>query len=70
MPELTRTEKKVLKYAVKGVSSKEIADAMYVSKRTVDFHFSNIYQKLKVRNRAGALGKAFTLGIISVTTNS
>ncbi len=37
---------------------------MVVSKRTVDFHLANIYQKLQVNNRVQALRAATRLGLI------
>jgi DNA-binding CsgD family transcriptional regulator len=37
---------------------------MVVSKRTVDFHLANVYQKLQVRNRVQALRAASRLGLI------
>ena len=62
---LTRTEKKVLSHISKGYSSKEVADYLTVSKRTVDFHLANIYDKLQVRNRVQALRVAASLGFLS-----
>lgn len=47
-----------------GHSSQEAADKMVVSKRTVDFHLANVYQKLQVRNRVMALRTASRLGLI------
>ena len=48
---LTPTEVKVLSLIAQGHSSKEAADRLVVSKRTVDFHLANIYDKLQVNNR-------------------
>lgn len=62
---LTRTEQKVLSYISKGYSSKEVADHLTVSKRTIDFHLANIYDKLQVRNRVQALRIAASLGLLS-----
>jgi DNA-binding NarL/FixJ family response regulator len=61
---LTDREMAVLKCAREGQSSKEIADALYVCKRTVDFHLGNIYDKLEVRNRVRALRRAAALGLL------
>lgn len=47
-----------------GHSSKEAADTLYVSKRTVDFHLANIYDKLQVNNRVQAFRTATRLGLI------
>lgn len=62
---LTRTEQKVLSHISKGYSSKEVADHLTVSKRTIDFHLANIYDKLQVRNRVQALRIAASLGLLS-----
>ncbi|MGE0001433.1 MAG: LuxR C-terminal-related transcriptional regulator [Fimbriimonadaceae bacterium] len=61
---LTPTEVKVLSLIAQGHSSQEAADRMVVSKRTVDFHLANIYQKLQVNNRVQALRAATRLGLI------
>ena len=63
---LTKRELEVLSLVVEGKSSKAVADALYVSKRTVDFHLANIYDKLQVSNRVQAFRRATRLGIISL----
>ena len=45
---LTKREVEVLTLVIEGKSSKEVADLLFVSKRTVDFHLANIYDKLQV----------------------
>ncbi len=61
---LTPTEVRVLSLIAQGHSSQEAADKMVVSKRTVDFHLANVYQKLQVKNRVMALRVASRLGLI------
>lgn len=61
---LTPTEVKVLSLIAQGHSSKEAAEKLVVSKRTVDFHLANIYDKLQVNNRVQALRMANRLGLI------
>ena len=61
---LTPTELKVLSLIAQGLSSKEAAERLVVSKRTVDFHLANIYDKLQVNNRVMALRVAVRLGLI------
>jgi DNA-binding CsgD family transcriptional regulator len=61
---LTKREVEVLSLIAQGNSSKEAADALYVSKRTVDFHLANIYDKLNVNNRVQAFRAATRLGLI------
>ena len=61
---LTKREIEVLSLIAQGHSSKEAADNLYVSKRTVDFHLANIYDKLQVNNRVQAFRAATRLGLI------
>jgi DNA-binding CsgD family transcriptional regulator len=65
---LTKRELEVLSLVIEGRSSKDVADALYVSKRTVDFHLSNIYDKLQVSNRVQAFRRATRLGLIPLET--
>ena len=62
---LTRREGEVLTLVIEGKSSKEVADQLFVSKRTVDFHLANIYDKLNVTNRVQAFREATRRGLIS-----
>ncbi len=61
---LTKREIEVLTLVIEGMSSKEVADQLFVSKRTVDFHLANIYEKLKVSNRVQAFREATRRGLI------
>lgn len=65
-PLLTRTERQVLVRLAKGWSSAEVAEDLAVSKRTVDFHCTNIHAKLGVRNRVEAVNVARNQGLIPV----
>ncbi|MDW8207599.1 MAG: LuxR C-terminal-related transcriptional regulator [Chloroherpetonaceae bacterium] len=65
---LTKREIEVLTLVIEGKSSKEVADMLYVSKRTVDFHLANIYDKLQVSNRVQAFRRAARLGLIPFDT--
>jgi DNA-binding CsgD family transcriptional regulator len=56
---LTPREERVAQLAASGRSSREIADQLVVSIRTVDLHLSNAYRKLGIVGRSelsGALG--------------
>jgi DNA-binding CsgD family transcriptional regulator len=48
---LTRREREVALLAAGGATSKEIAERLSVSKRTVDTHLDRIYRKLGVTGR-------------------
>ena len=56
---LTLRELQVLDRLVSGKTNQEVAGELFISKRTVDRHVSNIYNKLGVSSRAEAT--AFTL---------
>jgi DNA-binding CsgD family transcriptional regulator len=53
---LTQRERLTLAQIVRGASSKEAAQALEVSPRTVEFHRANIMRKLDVRNTAELVG--------------
>ena len=62
---LTKREVEVLTLVIEGKSSKEVAEQLFVSKRTVDFHLANIYDKLGVTNRVQAFREATRRGLTS-----
>jgi DNA-binding CsgD family transcriptional regulator len=61
---LTPREIEVLALAADGVSGPELAAQLVLSPATVNTHFRNMYEKLQVRSRAGAVAKAMRLGVI------
>jgi DNA-binding CsgD family transcriptional regulator len=61
---LTPREIEVLTLAADGLSGPELAQALVLSPATVRTHFKNIYEKLDVRTRAAAVGKAMRLGMV------
>lgn len=52
---LTKREVEVLRYMTDGLSNKEIARLLVVTERTVEFHVTNILQKLNVVSRVAAV---------------
>jgi ATP/maltotriose-dependent transcriptional regulator MalT len=54
---LTAREKDVLQLLVDGLSKKSIAEKLFVSFHTIDTHLRNIYAKLQVNSRSGAIAK-------------
>jgi LuxR family maltose regulon positive regulatory protein len=62
--ELTKRELSILKRLESGLSNKEIAEAIFVSEGTLKWHLHNVYGKLNVRNRSGAMARARALGIL------
>ncbi len=63
---LTRREVEVLFLVANGFSTKEVADRLCLAKRTIDFHLSNIYEKLSVTNRVQAFRAAARMGLVAV----
>ena len=61
---LTKREIEVLTHVIQGKSSREVAEVLFVSKRTVDFHLANVYDKLHVSTRVQAFRRATRLGLI------
>lgn len=62
--DLTEREFEILERLADGVSRKEAAAELSLATVTVDYHLQHIYQKLKVRSVAGAVGKAYRLGLL------
>jgi len=62
--QLTRREVSILKRLDSGLSNKEIAEAIFLSEGTLKWHLHNVYSKLNVKNRSGAMARARTLGIV------
>ena len=50
-PNLTRREREVAKLVAQGLTNRQIAEALFVSERTVDHHVSNILKKLSLSSR-------------------
>jgi DNA-binding CsgD family transcriptional regulator len=48
---LSKREKEIVMKVIEGSSNKVIANALFISERTVKFHCANIYRKLNIRNR-------------------
>jgi len=55
---LTSREQNILELMTQGLIKKEIADQLSISYHTVDTHLRNIYTKLHVHTRTGAVAKA------------
>jgi DNA-binding NarL/FixJ family response regulator len=61
---LTPREIDVLKLLAAGKDNPEIAEALYISRRTVKNHISNILTKLQLENRIQAAVHAVRSGIV------
>jgi DNA-binding NarL/FixJ family response regulator len=65
VPRLTRREQEVLELIASNFTSQEIADQLFLSKRTIDNHRLSLLLKLDVKNSASMIRKAMQLGLIS-----
>ena len=65
-PVLTEREHTILAAAAAGLTTAAISEQLWVSEHTVKFHLTNIYRKLGVPNRAGAVRYALENGIVTV----
>jgi DNA-binding NarL/FixJ family response regulator len=63
--EITPREKEVLALVAGGHSTKQIADQLGISVRTVETHRINMLKKLGVNNSAELIRKAFELGLLN-----
>ena len=61
---LSQRELEVLGLIAEGLSNAEIARRLYISLSTVKGHTTNIFGKLGVRNRTGAVTRARSLGLL------
>ena len=62
--DLTPRELTMLTALSRGLSTKMISRELWISEKTVKFHFTNIYRKLGVHNRTGAMRYAYEHGLI------
>jgi DNA-binding NarL/FixJ family response regulator len=65
LPALTDREATILAAVASGLTTSAISRDLWVSEHTVKFHLTNIYRKLGVANRAGAVRYAFENDLIA-----
>ncbi len=64
--DLTERELTMLDAISRGLSTKAISRELWISEKTVKFHLTNIYRKLGVHNRTGAMRYAYEHGLVAV----
>jgi DNA-binding NarL/FixJ family response regulator len=62
-PDLTDRERLILQAVARGTTTAQISQELWISEHTVKFHLTNIYRKLGVSNRAGAVRWAIEHGV-------
>jgi pSer/pThr/pTyr-binding forkhead associated (FHA) protein len=63
-PHLSPRQQQVLELMAEGLTNAEIGDRLGVTERTVKAYAQELYDKLGVRNRAGAVAEAAKLGLL------
>jgi DNA-binding NarL/FixJ family response regulator len=64
LPALSTREREILTRVAAGRSNREIAGELWLSEQTVKYHLTNVYRKLGVKGRTGAIRFAFDYGIL------
>jgi len=62
---LTGREVEVLRLVAKGLTTRDIADRLYISAKTADHHIQHVYTKIGVSTRAAAMLWAMQHGVVS-----
>jgi NarL family two-component system response regulator LiaR len=64
--EVSEREMEILILAAKGMSNQDIADRLFVSRRTVQAHLGNVFRKMDVGSRTEAVLQAIKRGWLSM----
>ena len=64
--ELTRREEEVLELICKGYSNKEIADALFISQKTVEGHKSNLMEKTHTKSAINLMLFALKNNLVTI----
>jgi len=63
--DLTKRELEILQLIANGLTTSEIADQLFVSKRTIETHRQNMLEKMDTKNTASLIKLAMSEGLIS-----
>jgi len=63
---LTTREREILQLIAEGSSSKKIAEALFISPKTVETHRTHIMDKLNIHNRTDLIKYAIRTGIVDI----
>lgn len=64
--QLSSREREILVAVCRGLSNQEIADELFISKRTVDKHRANILEKTNCKNTANLVVYAIKNGLVEI----
>lgn len=65
-PLLTNREREVFELLVQDKTTKEIAQQLFISEKTVRNHISNVMQKLSVKGRSQAVVELVRMGELEI----
>jgi len=65
-PLLTNREREVFELLVQDKTTREIAQQLFISEKTVRNHISNVMQKLNVKGRSQAVVELVRLGELQI----
>ena len=57
--ELTKREREVVDLVVRGASTRQISQALYISEHTVQEHLSNVFEKVGERGRRALVKRLY-----------
>ena len=63
---LTAREREVFELLILNKTTKDIADELFISEKTVRNHISNVILKLNVKGRSQAIIELLRLGVIKL----
>jgi DNA-binding NarL/FixJ family response regulator len=49
----TPSERRIAELAAEGLTNREVAETLWVTRKTVEFHLSSVYAKLGIASRTG-----------------
>ena len=61
---LSERELEVLSHLAKGMTNKDVAAALFISRATVKTHIENLLRKLQANDRASAVAEGFRRGLL------
>lgn len=64
VPKLTRREKEILMEAIKGSTTVQIAETLFISHHTVESHRKNLIEKFEVKSITSVIKLALEYGIL------
>jgi len=64
--QLTRREREILNYIAEGYTSPQIAEILYISRKTVENHRTNIMEKLDLHDTASLVRYAIKIGLVEM----